>query len=90
MIGEAPALSMRVVCPLAVQVDVYKVMAPPPLLAGGENDIVAWLLPGATETLSGAPGGTINAKLAVTVVLPARLTMQAPLPEQPPPDQLAR
>ena len=40
-IGEVPALSIRVVWPLAVQVEVYNVIAPPPLLAGGMNEIVA-------------------------------------------------
>lgn len=89
-IGDAPALSVRVVCPLATQVDVYKVMAPPPLLAGGVNVIVACPLPGVEATICGAPGATIRLNTAVTVVLPVSETIHAPLPLQPPPDQLAR
>lgn len=65
-------------------------MAPPPLLAGALKVMVAWPLPGVDAADCGAPGGVMMANVAVTAALAVRLTRQAPLPEQPPPDQLAR
>ena len=79
LINPATVRDDAVPAPVAVNppgedVTVYPVMAAPPLFTGAVKDTVAWVLPGAAETLVGAPG-TLAGVTGLDSVLAGELPM---------------